>query len=65
MYNVCHITRMGLTLLDTPEELTQHIIQEHRSEYFKVLGENVHHGIQSMVACGRHPLSSLVGAAVE
>ena len=39
----------------------QYIIQEKRAEGVKVLGEDIHHGVQRVVTRGRHPLSFLPG----
>ncbi len=52
-----------LTLLHTPVELSQNVIQQDVIEGLKVLGEDVTDGVKCMVAGGGHPLCFLrVGA---
>jgi len=48
-----------LTLLHTPVELSQNIIQQDAIEGLKVLGEDITDGIKCMVAGGGHPLGFL------
>lgn len=51
-----------LTLLHTPVELSQDVIQQDITEGLKVLGEDITDGIKCMVAGGGHPLCFLKGA---
>ena len=53
------IATTSLTLLDTPEQLSQDVIQEDRGKDLKVLGEHVHHGVEGVVTRRRHPLCLL------
>lgn len=48
-----------LTLLHTPVELSQDVIQQDITEGLKVLGEDITDGIKCMVAGGGHPLCFL------
>lgn len=48
-----------LTLLHTPVELSQNVIQQDVTEGLKVLGEDITDGIKCMVAGGGHPLCFL------
>lgn len=50
-----------LTLLHTPIELSQDVIQEEVVEGLKVLSEDVTDGIKCMIACCGHPLGFLEG----
>ncbi len=51
----CHV----LTLLHTPVELSQNVIQQDIIEGLKVLGEDITDGVKCMVAGGGHPLCFL------
>lgn len=48
-----------LTLLHTPVELSQNVIQQDVTEGLKVLSEDIADGVKCMVACGGHPLCFL------
>lgn len=53
------MSRRVLTLLHTPVELSQNIIQQDVVEGLKVLGEHIRDGVKCMVAGGGHPLRFL------
>lgn len=54
------------TLLHTPQQLTQHIVQQDGAEGVEVLSEHIHHSIEGMVTGGGHPLCFLeVGRGEE
>lgn len=53
------------TLLSRPGELAVEVVQQHRSEYIKILTENVHNAHKCMWASGRHPLSFLTAEKRE
>ena len=51
--------KFQLTLLHAPQQLCEDAIQRNRREGVKQLCEDVHHGVEGVVAHGGHPLSFL------
>ena len=50
------LCRHWLTLLDTPEQMWEHVVQQHIRQYVEVLCEHVNDRIKGVVTRGRHPL---------
>lgn len=51
--------RAALTLLHTPVELRQDVVEQHVAQRLKVLGEDVADGVKCVIAGGGHPLGFL------
>lgn len=55
----------ALTLLHTPVELGQNVVQQHVAQGLKVLREDVADGVKRVVTGGGHPLRLLGSHGVE
>lgn len=50
-----------LTLLHTPVELRQDVVEQHVAQCLEILGEDVADGVKCVIAGGGHPLGFLQG----
>lgn len=51
-----------LTLLHTPVELRQDVVQQHVAQRLEILGEDVADGVKCVITGGGHPLGFLRGS---